>query len=176
MRVIKFYAGSLEEAKEKAKKEYGIEIIKNVSCSWRKAGSPSGLEFQKWAVKLLNKYNLLRNYDKGLLITKDWHRKNRKQNPCKIKQKHGIGKRYERVIELRDEANGELLGEAYYIPDAIKIARKIVKKYECNVQARLMYRLVANDTLLFRAEFSPSKDALNNQFIIIASEDYSDRV
>jgi hypothetical protein len=39
-----------------------------------------------------------------------------------------------------------------------------------------MYRLVANDTLLFRAEFSPSKDALNNQFIIIASEDYSDRI
>ena len=37
--------------------------------------------------------------------------------------------------------------------------RKIVKKYECNVQARLMYRLVANDTLLFRAEFDPSKDA-----------------
>lgn len=33
MRVIKFYAGSLEEAKEKAKKEYNIEIIKNVSCS-----------------------------------------------------------------------------------------------------------------------------------------------
>ena len=61
-------------------------------------------------------------------------------------------------------------------PSRLENYIKIVKKYECNVQARLMYRLVANDTLLFRAEFSPSKDALNNQFIIIASEDYSDRI
>lgn len=175
MRIISFYAGSLEEAKEKAKTEHGIEIIKNVSCSWRKAGSPSGKDFQKWAIKILNKYELLREYNKGLIITKSWHRKNRKQNPCKIKQKHGIGKRYERIIELRDEANGELLGEAYYIPDAIEIAKKIVKKYECNIQARLMYRLIANDTLLFRAEFAPSKEALNNRFVIFASEDYTNR-
>jgi hypothetical protein len=166
MKIVKVKAFNLQNVKE----ETGLELSKNATFSWKKAGKPIGVEFEEFAKNYLEKNKVENAYIIEELPTED-----KRLNPYKINSISSTGQRkYKTIYELINSETGEILGKAEHKNAAMDLAREIVREYREilgeNVKhyCRLVKVVSEGEPKAFTFEYIPGKGTKIGKYIVFS--------
>lgn len=166
---IKAY--SLEEAKEKAA-EMGLTVVRNVTQTWKNAGSPlTDKDFKTFAVDVMAKNRLTNTEGVGLIVAFTPGSKDTRERPYKFNNNVIEGKRsIKRVYEIRLKDTDELVGEADVKGDAIDLAKSLMVKYKKDMVATIVYRVTEDKDVAFTLDYVPSVTAKEGTYVVFGNE------
>jgi hypothetical protein len=163
MKIVKVEAFNLQSVKE----ETGMELSKNATPSWKKAGQPVGVELEEFAKNYLEKNKIESAY-----IVEESPVEDSRINPYKIESIATTGTRkYKLMYELINAETGEILGRAEHKNAAMDLAREVVRenrealgvgvKHYC----RLVKVVSEGEAKAFTFEYEPSAKTKIGKFI-----------
>ena len=166
---IKAY--SLDEAKQKAA-DMGLTVVRNVTQSWKNAGSPtSDKDFKTFAVEVMEKNRLTASSGVALAVAIDPGSKDTRERPYKFVNNVQEGRRTtKRVFEVRLKDTDELVGEASTKSDAIDLAKAAMIKYKKDMYCPIVYRVAEEEkAVAFNLDYVPSVTAKEGTYVIFGN-------
>ena len=170
MKKFEIVAFSKDEAKQKAK-EMGLNVVSEVTQTWKNKKSPvSDKDMYNFAIDIFSKKRLNDVEGVGLMITIDPANADTRERPYQINSFKNEGKRHtKRVVEIRSEKNGTLLGVAENKKEAEKVAKALITKYREDVIATVVYKVIENKDILFKGKYTPSINAKEGKYIVFGN-------
>ena len=172
MKKITFNAFSEAEAREMAI-EANLPVVRNVTPSWLKAGSPAvgTEEFFDFAKNMMKKTHLDNTTGAGLLVVEEKGSKDTRKRPYKIINNIVEGvKKYETIYEVRRKDDGTLVGTARKKKDAFKLVRKAMAEVQADMECRIVKVVKDNKDLAFTAEYVPSINTNLGTYTVFGNE------
>lgn len=171
MKRFEINAFSLEEAKAKAA-EMGLTVVRNVTMSWKNAGSPTtDRMFKEFAVDSLQKNHLTNAEGVGLMVVIASGSADTRQRPYKYKNNVVEGrKNLERAYEIRRKDTGEVVASKDNKSDAEKAAKKLIADLHTDLECIIVYHVKDGKELAFTLDYVPSVNAKEGTYIVFGNE------
>lgn len=171
MKRFEINAYSLEEAKAKAA-ELGLTVVRNVTQSWKNAGSPiTDKSFKEFAVDSLAKNHLANAEGVGLLVIVANGSADTRERPYKFTNNVVEGKKaIERVYEIRRKDTGAVVGTAAMKADAEKKAKALMADVKADLECVIVYHVTEGKDLAFTLEYTPSISTKEGTYIVFGNE------
>lgn len=171
MKRFEINAFSIEEAKAKAQ-ELGLTVVRNVTMSWKNAGSPStDKSFKMFAVDALQKAHLTNAEGVGLLVVVTAGSADTRERPYKYTNNVVEGKKsIERVYEIRRKDDGTVVGTASKKSDAEKLAKSLMTDVKADLECVIVYHVVDGKDLAFTLDYVPSVSTKMGTYIVFGNE------
>jgi uncharacterized surface protein with fasciclin (FAS1) repeats len=170
MKRFEINAYSLEEAKAKAA-EMGLVVVRNVTMSWKNAGSPvTDKAFKEFAVEALDKNHLTNANGVGLMVVVAAGSADTRERPYKYTNNVVEGKKnIERVYEIRRKADDVVVGVAAKKADAEKLAKKLMAEEKTDLECTIVYHVTEGKDLAFTLEYVPSVNTKAGSYIVFGN-------
>lgn len=171
MKRFEIKAFSLEEAKVKAA-EMGMTVVRNVTQSWKNAGSPvTDKSFKEFAVDSLQKNHLTNAEGVGLLVIVSAGSADTRERPYKYTNNVVEGKKnIERVYEIRVKNDGSVIGTATKKSDAEKLAKKLMSEVKTDLECVIVYHVTEGKDLAFTLDYTPSTSTKEGTYVVFGNE------
>lgn len=172
MKKITINAFSEKEAREIAI-ENNLPVVRNVTPSWLKAGSPAvGTDaFYEFATAMMKKTHLENTTGAGLLVVEEKGSTDTRKRPYNIINNVTEGtKKYETLYEVRRKEDGYLIGTARKKKDAMKLAKKAMVDVKADMECRIVKVAKDNKDLAFTAEYVPSTNTKTGTYTVFGNE------
>jgi len=171
MKRFEINAYSLEEAKAKAA-EMGLTVVRNVTQSWKNAGSPiTDKSFKEFAVDSLAKNHLSNAEGVGLVVVVAGGSADTRERPYKYTNNVVEGKKnIERVYEIRRKDTGAVVGTDTKKSDAEKKAKKLMAEVKTDLECVIVYHVTEGKDLAFTLEYTPSTNTKEGTYIVFGNE------
>lgn len=171
MKRFEINAFSLEEAKAKAA-EMGLTVVRNVTMSWKNAGSPiTDKSFKEFAVDSLAKNHLANAEGVGLIVVIASGSADTRERPYKYTNNVVEGKKnVERVYEVRRKDSGSVVATAATKSDAEKAAKKLMADVKADLECVIVYHVTEGKDLAFTLEYTPSTNTKEGTYIVFGNE------
>ena len=171
MKRFEINAYSLEEAKAKAA-ELGLTVVRNVTQSWKNAGSPiTDKSFKEFAVDSLAKNHLSNAEGVGLVVVVTGGSADTRERPYKYINNVVEGKKnIERVYEIRRKDTGAVVGTDTKKADAEKKAKKLMAEVKTDLECTIVYHVTEGKDLAFTLEYTPSTNTKEGTYIVFGNE------
>lgn len=171
MRKFEIDAYGITDAKKVAKKLYNVNVFRNVTKIWKKAGFPSSdKDLKLFAFKLFGTLHVSDVEDVGIIIQIDHGSPDYTKGNGFIIQNNIKTKHYpQRVYEIRIKSNNLLIGQASTKAEATKLARELIRKYNQTIICRLTYMTIGDD-IAFEIEANHSKRVKLGHYIVLSNE------
>lgn len=171
MKRFEIKAYSFEEAKAKAA-EMGLTVVRNVTVSWKNAGSPiSDKSFKEFAVDSLAKNHLSNAEGVGLAVIVSAGSADTRERPYKFTNNVVEGRKsVERVYEIRRKDTGAVVGSAAMKADAEKLAKKLMSDLRTDLECIIVYHVTEGKDLAFSLEYTPSTNTKEGTYVVFGNE------
>lgn len=171
MKRFEIKAFSLEEAKTKAA-DLGMTVVRNVTMSWKNAGSPmSDKNFKTFAVDVMQKNHLDKTEGVGLVVVADAGSADTRQRPYKYTNNVVEGRKdIERVFKIRRIDTGEVIGTASKKSDAEKLAKKLIAEVRTDLDCKIEYDVKDDKGLAFTLDYVPSSNTKEGTYFVFGNE------
>jgi len=171
MKRFEIKAYSLEEAKAQAA-ELGLTVVRNVTQSWKNAGSPiTDKSFKEFAVDSLAKNHLANAEGVGLIVAVANGSADTRERPYKYTNNVVEGKKsVERVYEVRRKDNGTVVATGATKSDAEKKAKKLMPEVKADLECIIVYHVTEGKELAFTLEYTPSTNAKEGTYVVFGNE------
>ena len=171
MKRFEINAFSLEEAKAKAA-EMGMTVVRNVTQSWKNAGSPvTDKSFKEFAIDSLQKNHLANADGVGLLVVVAGGSADTRERPYKYVNNVVEGKKnIERVYEVRRKDNGQVVATDTKKSDAEKKAKKLMPELKTDLECVIVYHVTEGKDLAFTLNYTPSTSAKEGTYIVFGND------
>ena len=171
MKRFEIKAFSIEEAKAKAA-EMGLTVVRNVTMSWKNAGSPvTDKSFKEFAVDSLQKNHLANAEGVGLLVVITGGSADTRERPYKFNNNVVEGKKnIERVYEIRRKDTGAVIGTAAMKADAEKLAKNLMADVKTDLECVIVYHVTEGKDLAFTLDYTPSTNTKEGTYIVFGNE------
>ena len=171
MKRFEINAYSLEEAKTIAA-EMGLTVVRNVTQSWKNAGSPvTDKSFREFAVDSLAKNHLASAEGVGLLVVVTPGSADTRERPYKYVNNVTEGKKnIERVYEIRTKRDGTVVGTASKKADAEKLAKSLMSDLKTDLECVIVYHVTEGKDLAFTLQYTPSTNTKQGSYVVFGNE------
>lgn len=171
MKRFEINAYSLEEAKAKAA-EMGLTVVRNVTQSWKNAGSPiTDKSFKEFAVDSLAKNHLANAEGVGLLVVITNGSADTRERPYKYTNNVVEGKKaIERVYEIRRKDTGVVVATSDKKADAEKKAKSLMNDLKTDLECIIVYHVLEGKDLAFTLEYTPSANTKEGTYVVFGNE------
>jgi len=171
MKRFEINAFSYEEAKAKAA-EMGLTVVRNVTMSWKNAGSPTtDKAFKEFAVDSLQKNHLANAEGVGLCIVKSAGSADDRKRPYKYTNNVVEGrKNIERVYEIRRKDTGEVVASDAKKSDAEKKAKKLIADLKTDLECVIVYHVIDGKDLAFTLDYVPSVNTKEGVYVVFGND------
>lgn len=171
MKRFEINAYSLDEAKAQAA-EMGLTVVRNVTQSWKNAGSPvTDKSFKEFAVASLDKNHLASAEGVGLIVVVASGSADTRERPYKIINNVVEGKKnMKRVYEVRRKDTGAVLATAAKKADAEKATKKLMSEVKTDLECVIVYHVTEGKDLAFTAKYTPSTNTKAGSYIVFGNE------
>lgn len=163
------------EALSQVLESNGIQVIKDATAAWKKAGCPI-------ADKALKEFcsDYLKSATKfaagiGCSITVEAGSADTRERPYTVKDvKNEKGKRkFKKAHQLIDKETGEILGVSFGTKkDAEAMAKNLYIKngYKGNIICKIVHEVVEGEVVAFEVTYTPSKSAKLGSYLVFGVE------
>ena len=171
MKRFEINAYSLEEAKAKAA-EMGLTVVRNVTQSWKNAGSPvTDKSFKEFAVTALDRNHLANAEGVGLIVVITAGSADTRERPYKFINNVVEGKKnIERVYEIRRKDTGAVVATAAMKSDAEKKAKALMSEVKTDLECVIVYHVTEGKDLAFTLDYTPSTNTKTGSYIVFGNE------
>lgn len=171
MKRFEIKAFSREEAEAKAA-EMGLTVVRNVTQSWKNAGSPvTDKSFKEFAVESLQKNHLANAEGVGLMVIVAAGSADTRERPYKYTNNVVEGKKsIERVYEIRRKDNGQVLTTAAKKADAEKAAKAMMADVKADLECVIVYHVTEGKDLAFTLNYTPAASTKEGSYIVFGNE------
>lgn len=171
MKRFEINAYSLEDAKTQAA-ELGLTVVRNVTQSWKNAGSPAtDKTFHDFAEAMLEKNHLTVAEGVGLLVVTSPGSADTRERPYKYTNNVVEGrKQTEKVYEVRRKDTGALIASAAKKDQAEKAAKAAMSDVKADMECTIVYRVKDGKELAFTLDYVPSASAKLGTYIVFGNE------
>jgi hypothetical protein len=171
MKRFEINAFSLEEAKAKAA-EMGLTVVRNVTQSWKNAGSPiTDKSFKEFAVDALAKNHLSNAEGVGLVVVAASGSADSRQRPYKYTNNVVEGKKnVQRVYEVRRKDTGAVVASKTTKSDAEKAAKALMADLRTDLECVIVYHVTEGKDLAFTLEYTPSTNTKEGTYVVFGNE------
>lgn len=167
--VIKAF--SQDEAKQKAL-ELGLNVVRNVTSSWKKAESPSinSDEFKTFANEMFDKNKLSATTGVGLMVIETPGVQDNRARPYEFVNNVAKGSiEKKRIFEIRLAADDKLIYEAETKGDAIKKAKELMSDYRQDIVTKVVYRVLGEKGTAFKLKYTPSVNTTEGTYVVFGN-------
>jgi hypothetical protein len=171
MKRFEIKAFSMEEAKAKAA-DLGMTVVRNVTMSWKNAGSPTtDKSFKEFAIDSLQKNHLASAEGVGLMVVVAGGSADTRERPYKYTNNVVEGrKNIERVYEVRRKDNGAVVLTASKKDEAEKKAKKAMVDLKTDLECVIVYHVTEGKDLAFTLDYVPSTNTKEGTYIVFGNE------
>lgn len=171
MKRFEIKAFSREEAEAKAA-EMGLTVVRNVTQSWKNAGSPiTDKSFKEFAVESLQKNHLANAEGVGLMVIVAAGSADTRERPYTYINNVVEGKKnFERAYEVRRKDNGQVLASAAKKADAEKAAKAMMADVKADLECVIVYHVTEGKDLAFTLKYTPSTSTKEGSYIVFGNE------
>lgn len=167
--VIKAF--SQDEAKQKAL-ELGLNVVRNVTSSWKKAESPSinSDEFKTFANEMFDKNKLSATTGVGLMVIETPGVQDNRARPYEFVNNVAKGSiEKKRIFEIRLAADDKLISEAETKGDAIRKAKELMSDYRQDIVTKVVYRVLGEKGTAFKLKYTPSVNTTEGTYVVFGN-------
>ena len=171
MKRFEINAFSKEEAKAKAA-DLGMTVVREVTQSWKNAGSPvTDKSFKEFATNTLAKNHLANAEGVGLMVVVSNGSADTRERPYKYTNNVVDGKKkVERVYEIRRKDNGTVVGTEKTQSAAEKKAKKLMSEVKADLECIIVYHVTEGKDLAFTLTYTPSTSTKEGMYIVFGNE------
>ena len=171
MKRFEINAYSAEEAKTKAQ-ELGLTVVRNVTMSWKNAGSPvTDKSFKEFAVDALAKNHLNNAEGVGLMVIVSAGSADTRERPYKFTNNVVEGKKnVKRVYEVRRKDDGSVVATADTKSQAEKAAKALMTDVKTDLECVIVYHVLEGKELAFTCEYTPSVSTKLGTYVVFGNE------
>lgn len=165
-------AFSLEDAKAQAA-EMGLTVVRNVTPSWKKIGSPatSSKAFHDFAESIMKVNRLADAEGVGLIVVEESGSADTRERPYKYTNNVTEGKKnVTRVYEVRRKDTGALVATAAKKDEAEKLAKKAMSDVKADMECTIVYHVTDGKDLAFTLEYTPSTNTKTGVYTVFGNE------
>ena len=150
----------------------GLTVVRNVTQSWKNAGSPvTDKSFKEFAVASLDKNHLANAEGVGLIVVVAGGSADTRERPYKYTNNVVEGKKnIERVYEIRRRDTGAVLATAAMKSDAEKKAKKLMPEVKTDLECVIVYHVTEGKDLAFTLDYTPSTNTKTGSYIVFGNE------
>lgn len=174
-KIVEVKAYKKAEAVEQVMESNGIQVIRDATAAWKKAGCPVGS-------KALNEFcsEYLKSVTKfaagiGCSITIEAGVSDTRERPYTVKDvKNEKGKRkFKKAFQLIDKETGEILGVSFGTKKAAETMAKdlyIKNGYKGNIVCKIVHEVVEGEVIAFEVAYTPSKSTQLGSYLVFGVE------
>ena len=165
-------AFSYDEAKDQAA-ENGLTIVKNVTASWKNAGSPAtgSKAFADFAEEMMKKNRLTDAEGVGLCVVEESGSVDTRERPYKYVNNVVEGrKHYTLIYEVRRKDDGTLVASAPRKDEAERLAKKAMTDVKATMECIAVKHADDGKGLAFTLEYTPSTNTKTGVYTVFGNE------
>jgi hypothetical protein len=165
-------AFSLEDAKAQAA-EMGLTVVRNVTPSWKKIGSPatSSKAFNDFAESVMKVNRLADAEGVGLIVVEESGSADTRERPYKYVNNVVEGrKHYTLVYEVRRKDDGTLIASAPRKDEAERLAKKAMTDVKATMECVAVKHADDGKGLAFTLEYTPSTNTKTGVYTVFGNE------
>lgn len=174
MKKLELHAFDIEDAKMQAFAQ-GITVIMDATKVWQRAGSPIlTQELDMFMAEYMDSKNMFDFEGAGVIITITKGIEDTRKNPYTLISSRRKGRaRLKRSIEICDTETNEILGVAPTKTQALKLAKKLIRKHRKDMYGKTVYTAPDLD---FELIYTPSVKRQRGRYIVFGVEDADVRI
>lgn len=174
-KTVEVKAFSKSEAKKQAVDNNGIQVIRDATQAWVKAGKPiTNSALKEFCADYLTKYTKFAQ-GIGCMIVVDGGVADTRERPyTTVDVKNTKGKRkFKRAFQLVDKETGEILGVSLGTKkEAQDLGKNLYIKngYKGNIIAKVVHEVIEGETIAFEMTYTPSKATKLGSYLVFGVE------